>query len=172
MPAVHGHGRGTRLGTCLVQQQGVSCIVAFATCVTANKCCVLFLILLYLLCAGMDEARALVRALCNNRVSPMSSPLLRVWLLINVVFYCWLNNTSCARAWTRHAPWYVPCAAVVCLLCCRLLLHAWLLINVVFCPWFHYTYCARAWTRHAPWYVPCATTGCLLYRRLCYMHNC
>ena len=22
-----------------------------------------------------------------------------------------------ARAWTRHAPWYVPCVAVVCLVC-------------------------------------------------------
>ena len=75
-PIVHGHGRGTRLGTCFVQQQCVSCAVVSATCVTANKCCVLFLISLHLLCMGMDEARALVRALCNSSVSPASSPLL------------------------------------------------------------------------------------------------
>ena len=43
-PAVHRHGRGTRLGMCLMQQQCVSCVVASAACVTANKCCALFLI--------------------------------------------------------------------------------------------------------------------------------
>ena len=64
-PAVHGHGRGTPLGTCLVQLQCVSCVVASAACVTADKCCVLLLIILHLLCTGMDEARALVHALCN-----------------------------------------------------------------------------------------------------------
>ena len=73
--AVHRHGRGTRLGTCLVQQQCVSCAVASAACVAANKCCVLFLISLYLLCTGMDEERALVHALCSCSVSPVSSPL-------------------------------------------------------------------------------------------------
>ena len=36
-------------------------------------------------------------------------------VLIVVVFdlYC----ASEARAWTRQAPWYVPCAQVVCVLC-------------------------------------------------------
>ena len=61
-PVVHGHGRGTRLGTCLVQLQCVSCVAASAACVAPNKCCALFLISLHLLCTGMDEARALVRA--------------------------------------------------------------------------------------------------------------
>ena len=65
-----------RLGTCLVQLQCVSCVVASAACVNANKCCVLFFISLHLLCTGMDEARALVRALCSSSVSPVSSPLL------------------------------------------------------------------------------------------------
>ena len=74
--AVNGHGRGTRLGTCLVQQQCVSCVVASIACMTAKKCSVLFLISLHLLCTGMDEARALVRALCSCSVSPVSSPLL------------------------------------------------------------------------------------------------
>ena len=61
-PAVNGHGRGMRLGTCLVQQPCVFCAVASAACVTANKCCVFFLISLHLLPTGMDEAPALVRA--------------------------------------------------------------------------------------------------------------
>ena len=69
---MHGHRRGTCLGTCLVEQQCVSCVVTFAACVAANKCCVLFLISLHLLCTGMDEARALVRALWNSSVSRVS----------------------------------------------------------------------------------------------------
>ena len=88
MLTVHGHGRGTRLGTCLVQQQCVSYVVAFAACVTANKCCVLFLISLHLLCTGMDVARTLVHALCSCSVSPVSPSVLHAGLLINVVFCC------------------------------------------------------------------------------------
>ena len=68
-PVVHGHGRGTRLGMCLVRLQCVSCVVASATCVMGNKCCVLFFISLHLLCTGKDEACALVRALWNSSVS-------------------------------------------------------------------------------------------------------
>ena len=73
---VHGHGRGTRLGTCLVQLQCVSCVIASAACVAPNKCCALFLISLHLLCTGMDEACALVRALCSCNVSSVPWPLL------------------------------------------------------------------------------------------------
>ena len=69
------------------------------------------------LCTGMDEAHALVWALCNSIVSPVSLPLLHAWMPINVVFCWWLYDASCARAWTRHAPWYVPCATAVCLVC-------------------------------------------------------
>ena len=61
-PTVNGHGRGMRLGTCLVQQQCVFYAVASVACVTANKCCVFFLISLHLLRTGMDEAPALVCA--------------------------------------------------------------------------------------------------------------
>ena len=43
-PIVHRHGRSTRLGTCLVQLQCVSCVVASAACVTTDKCSVLLLI--------------------------------------------------------------------------------------------------------------------------------
>ena len=75
-PVVHGHGRGTLLGMCLVQMQCVSYVVASAGCVAPNKCCVFFLISLHLLCMGMDEARALVHALCNCSVSSMPWPLL------------------------------------------------------------------------------------------------
>ena len=85
MLAVHGHGRGTRLGTCLVQQQCVSCVVVFAVCVNANKCSAIFLILLHWLCMGMDEARALVHALCNNSVSHVPWPLLHASILTNVL---------------------------------------------------------------------------------------
>ena len=75
-PVVHGHGRGTLLGMCLVKLQCVSCVVASAASGAPNKYCVLFLISLHLLCTGMDEARALVRALCNCSVSSVPWPLL------------------------------------------------------------------------------------------------
>ena len=71
-PIVHVHGRGTRLGTCLVHVQCVSCVVASAACVTADKCSVLLMMTQLRLCTGMDEARALVRALCNSSVSRVS----------------------------------------------------------------------------------------------------
>ena len=45
MPAMHGHGRGTPLGTCLVQLQCVSYVVASTACVTADKCSVLLSII-------------------------------------------------------------------------------------------------------------------------------
>ena len=53
---------------------------------TAKKCSVLFLISLHLLCMGMDEACALVHALCSCSVSSVSLPLLHASMLINVVF--------------------------------------------------------------------------------------
>ena len=45
-PVVHGHGGGTRLGTCLVQLQCVFCAVASAARVAANKLFVLHCITL------------------------------------------------------------------------------------------------------------------------------
>ena len=51
-PVVHGHGRGTLLGTCLVKLQCVSCVVASAACVAPNKCCVFFLISLHIVVHG------------------------------------------------------------------------------------------------------------------------
>ena len=69
-PVVHGHGRGTLLGMCLVQLQCVSCIAtSVATWLLMNY---LFFISLHLLSTGMDKARALVRALWNNSVSRVS----------------------------------------------------------------------------------------------------
>ena len=80
----------------------------------------LFFISLHLLCTGMDKACALVHALCSYSVSPVSSPLLHASMLINIVFCSSFHYTCCALAWMRHTPWYVPCAAPVCLLCRRL----------------------------------------------------
>ena len=61
------------------------CAVAFAECVNADKYSVVFLISLHWLCMGMDEARALVHALCNSNVSRMPWPLLHASMLINVL---------------------------------------------------------------------------------------
>ena len=72
MQAVHGHGRGTSIGTFLVQLQCVSCVVASAACVPTDKCSVVLMMTQRWLCTGMDEARALVCALCNRSVSRVS----------------------------------------------------------------------------------------------------
>ena len=77
---MRGHGRVTRLGTCLVQLQCVSYVVAFAACVTADKCSVLLMMTQHWLCTGMDEACALVLALCNSSVSCVS--------LLSSMFHC------------------------------------------------------------------------------------
>ena len=92
LAAVHGHGRGTRLGICLVQQQCFSCVIASAACVNAHKCCVMFLVLSRRHCTGMDEARALVHALCSSCVSCVVSPLLHASMMINIVFCMDLYN--------------------------------------------------------------------------------
>ena len=55
---VYGHGRGTRLNTCLVLEPCIVCR-EFATCVNVSICRV---------CMGMDEASDLVRALWSIRV--------------------------------------------------------------------------------------------------------
>ena len=52
----------------------------------AKKCSVLLLILLHLLCTGMDEARALVHALWSYSVSRVPWPLLHASMLINDLF--------------------------------------------------------------------------------------
>ena len=95
---VHGHGRGTHLGTCLVQQQCVSCVVAFATCVNPDKCCVMLLISLHWLRTGMDKAHALAHALCSNSVSRVLWPLLHASMQINVMLCSWFHCVGCAWA--------------------------------------------------------------------------
>ena len=85
---VHGHERGTRVGTCLVQQQCISCAVAFAACVNANKCFVMFFILLHWLCTGMDEPHVSPHALCSSSVSRVLWPLLHASMVINVLSCC------------------------------------------------------------------------------------
>ena len=113
---VHGHGRGTHLDTCLVQQLCVSCAMAFVACVNVSKCSVMFLISLHWLCTGMDEARTLVHALCSSNVSRVPWPLLHASMLVNVLLCSSFYEAGCAQAWTRHSPWYMPCAAAVCLM--------------------------------------------------------
>ena len=85
-PAMNGHRRGTPLGTCLVLLQCVPCVVASVACMTTNKCYVLFLISLHLLCTVKDKARPLVHALCNFTVSRVPWPLLYASMLINDLF--------------------------------------------------------------------------------------
>ena len=82
---MHGHGRGRRLGTSLVQRLCVSCTVAFAACVNGDEFSVIYLSLLHQLCMGMDKAGALVHALCNGCVSCVLWPLLHASMQINVL---------------------------------------------------------------------------------------
>ena len=69
MLAVHGHGRGTRLGMCPVY---AAFVVAFVAYVNGYEFSILYLILLHQLCMGMDDASALVCALCLSCVHPVS----------------------------------------------------------------------------------------------------
>ena len=57
---------------------------------TADKCCVLLMMTQCWLCTGMDEAHALVRALCNSSVS-------RVSLLCNMFSVHFLVGRGHAR---------------------------------------------------------------------------
>ena len=61
MLVLHGHARGMRLGTCLVY---VAFVMAFVACFNGYEFCILYLTLLHQLCIGMDDASALIRALC------------------------------------------------------------------------------------------------------------
>ena len=69
MLVVRGHGQGTRLSMCLLYAKFV---VTFVACVNGYEFSVLHLILLHQLCMGMDDASALVRALCLSFVHPVS----------------------------------------------------------------------------------------------------
>ena len=68
MLVVHRHGQDMRLGTCLVY---AAFVVAFVTCINGYEFSVLYLILLHQLCMGMDDASALVHALCLSCVHPV-----------------------------------------------------------------------------------------------------
>ena len=115
----------------------------------------------------MDEARALVHALCSSSVSCVPWPQLHAPMLINDLFLISLHllctGMDEARVLVRAlcnssvSPMSSP------------LLHASMLKMI--CSWFHYTCCARARTRHTSWYVPCAIAACLLCRRLCCMRD-
>ena len=120
----------------------------------------MFLISLHWLCMGMDEACTLVHALCSNSVSPVPWPLLHASMQINVLLCAWFHYTGCARAWMRHAPWYMPCVAAACLEC-----HYF-----VACWMFQCHGWVRACTRHAAWH---AASVCRVCRSLCCgRHRC
>ena len=63
------------------------CAMAFVACMNVHKCCVMFLILSWRLCTGMDEARALVHVLCSSSMSCVPWPLLHVSMQISVMLY-------------------------------------------------------------------------------------
>ena len=84
MLAMHGHGRGTCLCTCLVY---AACVVAFVACVNGDEFSVMYLVLLHQFYMGMDEARALVHVLCSNSVSHALWPLPYASMQINVLLY-------------------------------------------------------------------------------------
>ena len=65
----------------------------------------------------MDEPRVSVYALCTSSVSRVPWPLLHASMLISVLLCSWFHYTGCARAWTRHAAWYMPWAVAMCLVC-------------------------------------------------------
>ena len=69
MAVVHGHRQGMCLSTCLVY---VAVVVAFVACFNGHEFSILYLILLHQLCISMDDASALVRALCLRCVHPVS----------------------------------------------------------------------------------------------------
>ena len=103
---------GTHLSTCLVY---AACVIAFVACVNADKFSVMYLILL--------------KSLVHGHGRGTSFSTCRVYAPYVVAFVACENadkfsvyvpdfiEVSCAPAWTRHAPWYMPCAAVVCLVC-------------------------------------------------------
>ena len=84
---------------------------------------------------GMDEARALVRALCNSSVSPVLSPLLHASQLKNDLFLISLHLLCTGMDEARalvHALCSCSCSVSLCCLpyCCAC---TRLLRNVVFC---------------------------------------
>ena len=99
---VHGHGRGTRLGTCLVY---ALCVVAFVACVSGDTFSVVYLILLKSVVHGHGRGQRLGTYLV---LEPCVSCVMSLQHVS--VFDC----ASCAQAWARHAPQYVPSVFCVC----------------------------------------------------------
>ena len=117
-----GMDEGMHLSTCLAY---VACVMAFVACVTADEFSVMFLISLHWLCTGMDEACALVHALCSSSVSHVPWPLQHVWM-----FQClgWVQES------TRHAAQHAASVHRVCHgLCCGRHRRWMLLPKVVIC---------------------------------------
>ena len=141
MLVMHGHGPGTRLGTCLCTLNVLwpllhaSMVMSFLLCTwfyytncawawTRQAPCALAVgvvcrefaacvnVWICWLCAGMDEASTLVRALCLRRVRRVSW-VCNMCLCFNMLV-CTFEYAGCAQAWTRHVPRYVPSVRHVC----------------------------------------------------------
>ena len=101
-----------RLGTCLVN---TACVVVFVACVSADKFSVMYLILLQSLmhghgrCTRLDTCLVYIPCVVAF-VACENADRFSVYVLHFI-------EVSCARAWTRQAPWYVPCALAACILC-------------------------------------------------------
>ena len=101
-----------RLGTCLVNAM---CVVAFVACVNADKFSIMYLNSLKSLLHGHGLCTHLGTCLVYTScvvafVACEDADKFSVYVLHFV-------KVSCARAWTRQAPWYVPCASAACTLC-------------------------------------------------------
>ena len=100
---VHRHEGGTWLGTCLVN---AACVVGFVACVNADKFSVMYLILLKSLMHGHGRCTRLGTCLVYTPcfmafVACENADKISVYVLHFI-------EVSCARAWTRQAPWYMP----------------------------------------------------------------
>ena len=175
---MHGHGRCTRLSTCLVN---AAFVVAFVACVNADNFFVMYLILIkspmHRHGRGTGPNTCLVYAPCVVAfVACVNADKFSVYVpdFIEVGY---------ARAWTRYMPRYMPSECRVCCgLCCmcecwwvfclctwfnwsqlctsmdeaRASRHAWCssrvlcVVSLQHVSMFQCIGCARAWTRQAP----------------------
>ena len=149
---MQGHGRGTRLGTCLVN---AACVVAFVARMNADKFSVMYLILLKSPVHGHGRDTRLGTCLVYARVS---WPLLHVRMLMNFQFMYLILLKSAVHGHGRGTrlgtcPVYAPyvMAFVACVNADGFSVHV---------PDFIEVSCARAWTRHAPQDIPSARAVC------------
>ena len=106
MLVVHGHGRGTHLSTCLVY---AAFVVAFAACVNGCEFFGFVFGFVTLVVDGHGRCKRLNTCLVFE---------LCALCVISLQDVSMFDDASGARAWTRQAPWYLPCGEAVCIVCC------------------------------------------------------